>query len=318
LDIAIQLYGYLLLTIVGIITPLIAVLLPIFSEGVLELTKQYKSEESRASENLKKIASADKTDLEAIEKSVKDLKKIQKKAQIKLSYLSPKAQIVRLFIILLLSFLFIIVYLISKSFFLNAIYFIIISVLLFILSLRILWGLLNVLIEARKVIDENKKDTNTQIIKLLTTMAEKTPEEKQPFLKDVYINLDGVTLKDDSLKIDIENNKEQKLSVEFLNNEKRMVKNLEIGLTFPFEFIIDKQGSHSIYSGDKIQIVRFQDTLIHGNTNINFGYLVIKPVKTGEYKIKTFIKAENIETIYRYVTVKVTEKAATSQIQKES
>lgn len=317
MEIAIQLYGYLILTLLGIITPLIAILLPIFHDGILELTEKYNDDQSRASENLKKVTS-ETTDTKAIKKSVTDLEKTQKEAKSKLAYLNPKKPIQELFSLLLTSFLSTIISLVFlkclSTFFVS----IIISLILFCYSIRIIWGLLDVLIEARQVIDANRKDTTTQTINLLTTLVEKTSGEKEPYLSDVRIDLDGTPLKDDTIKMEVENNKEQELLIEFLNNEKRMVKNLELGFSFPYEFVIKKKNNYSIYSTKTIQVVRFKDSFTHGNTSIDFGTLSIKPIKKGEYKIKAFIKAENVETIYRYFTIIVTDQASSSQIQKGS
>lgn len=315
MEIAIQLYGYLILALLGVITPLIAILLPIFHDGVLELTKKYNDDQSRASENLKKVTSQT-TDTKAIKQSVRDLEKTQKQSKSKLSYLNPRKPVLELFLLLLISFLAVILSLLLLKYWLSLLISVVISIFLFAYSIRIIWGLLDVLIEAMQVIDVNRKDATAQTINLLTAMLEKTSEEKQPYLTKVHIDIDGTTLKDDNVKIEVENNKEQELLIEFVNEEKRMVKNLELGFTIPFEFVIKNKNNYDIYSGDTVQVVRYQNPFIHGNTSINFGTLNVKPIKKGEYKIKAFIKAENIETIYRYFKIEVTDLATSSQIQK--
>jgi hypothetical protein len=315
MDIAIQLYGFLILTFLSIITPFIAILLSIFSDGVTELTEKYKNEQVRAEENLKASATADKTDLKAIENSIVKLKQTQKQAKSKLSYLNPKQQIIKVFSLLIGSFLTIVLYLVTKK--LNAYLLLVISVLLFGYAIFIFWKLLNVIFEIRIILTRRKKYSTEQTIKLLSTIAEKSMQETSPFLTDVSILIDGIALKDDSMDISIENNKEQKLAIEFSNKERKMAKNIEIGLRIPFDFIIEKSSDYSIFSGEKDQIVRFHSDFVHGNTNLKSGHLIIKPMKEGEYKIRTFIKAENIESIYRYLTLIVTAKAETNQIERK-
>ena len=46
---------------------------------------------------------------------------------------------------------------------------------------------------------------------------------------------------------------------------------------------------------------------MQSDTNLIFDPLVFTAIKSGEYAIKTFIKAENIETIKHPITIKVAE-----------
>ena len=43
MDIALQLFGYLILTVLTIVVPIFIVLLSIFQEGVSKLSKQYEN-----------------------------------------------------------------------------------------------------------------------------------------------------------------------------------------------------------------------------------------------------------------------------------
>ncbi len=85
-----------------------------------------------------------------------------------------------------------------------------------------------------------------------------------------------------------------------------MAKRVEVGFIFPQEFIIEKSDGYKIYRDEERQIVRFNVEEVHGNEHFHFGSeLTITPLQKGDWKVKTFIKAENIESIYRAITVKV-------------
>ena len=106
---AIQLFGFLILTFLGIVSPILVILLSMFREGISQLTIQYENEKSQSKNNikeqLKKIVEAGKTDVEGIEQSLNKLKAIKKTAETKLSYLNPRKQILRLYMPFLISFL---------------------------------------------------------------------------------------------------------------------------------------------------------------------------------------------------------------------
>lgn len=64
---AIQLFGYLILTFLGIVSPILVILLSLFREGISQLTIQYENEKSQSENNikeqLKKMGEAGKTDV---------------------------------------------------------------------------------------------------------------------------------------------------------------------------------------------------------------------------------------------------------------
>lgn len=188
---AMQLFGYLVLTLLSFVAPVLTILLSIFSEGILKLTEQYKNEESKSESNikeqLKKQGSAESTDLEEIKKSVKELESIKKIAERKLSLLNPRKQIPILFILLLLSFLGIVSFLVTFSFY--KIVELLISLICFGYAVSILWKLFGIIIEAKKAVDDAKKDTDTKIVELLSKLVEKG---SLSFLKNVTIRMNDV------------------------------------------------------------------------------------------------------------------------------
>ncbi|MHA1294307.1 MAG: hypothetical protein ACTSQJ_16790 [Promethearchaeota archaeon] len=308
MELAIQLFGYLILTFIGVVIPFFVVLLSIFHEGISKLIAQYKQEKLLTEENLKiqlkKLAETEKTDVKKIEQSIEQLKINEKTAKRKLSYLEPKKQIIQLFIILLLAFIGILLTLITKTNIYGIPIFFVISVVLFFLAIYLLGRLLCVLIEVKEIIARDKKEMLNKIIELLS----KTAKGSQYFLQKAYININNTNIDNDDKEFNLEINSKNYLNISINNSERRMAKNVEIGFVFPSDFIIDKTGNYSTYTDENgDQIVRYYTSAIQGNTKLLLKPLVVTPITEGSFQIKTFIKAENIESTYRNVTFNVQE-----------
>ena len=180
---------------------------------------------------------------------------------------------VRLFIILLIPFLGVVLASIKRS---NNYYTIpisLVSVIFFIVALIILWRLLGVIIEVKKIIDEEKKGMETKTVDALLVLQEKlavTKEEKEEFplfLKDVWLIIEEADIKDEEKEFEFPINVKKELKVVFYNNEELMVKNLDVGLTFSGDFMVEKSKYYSIVTesnGD--QTVRYEIDKIHGKT----------------------------------------------------
>ena len=307
MELAIELFGYLILTVLGFVLPVVAILLSIYHEGLSKLAQQYQAEVSQSEENLKTIAKAEKTDLAAIQESIKKLESTKKRAITKLSYLNPRKQIIRLFIPLVLAFLAVVAtsILIGTNVYYSL--FLLISLAGFVYALIVLWNLIGIIVEVRGIIDAEKKTTETSTVELLTSLVREVVDKTgQYFLIKVYIVLDGKEIKDDSYETTMPVNMEKEIEVQLRNIEMRMVKNVEIGFRFPTDFIIDKTSYSSIYRDENEQIVRYSISMLQGHTTHIFAPLIITPLKQSIYTVSTFIKAENIESTYRKVTIRVT------------
>ena len=336
MDIALQLFGYLILTVLAIVVPIFSVLLSIFQEGVSKLSEQYENQKSQSEKNLKKQwekqTKLKKTDEKELEKEInKRLKKIKqvikkiksdkKTAKTKLVYLNPKKQMARLFVILLFSFLGVVLASLIK----NDIYFtilsILISVMLFIFVLIILWKLLGIIIEVKKVIDEEKRKAETKTVDALLALQEKltkVKEETPLFLKDVYLVIEGEYIKDEEREFEFPINSKKGLKVTFHNKEEVMVKNLETGLAFPPGFVVEKSDSYRIFTeSDGKQIIRFEADKIQAKTHFRFQPLIFTPITEGEYEIIAFIKAENIKPIFRKFKFKIEEETPEEETPEE-
>jgi len=303
MDQAIQLYGYLVLTFLAFVIPIVAILLSIFNDGITNLAIKFGIEknesEKKIKDQLKKIADSESTDtyLEEIKLNLKKLEKNKKNADKKLSYLNPKKQLINLAIPLLLSIIAVIVSLLYIDTNIYVFYgALIISLLLFLYEIILLYFFFAVIIEAKTVIDKDKKQTESKFLELLSILVEKAEEETQFFLKNVNILVDDNIIGQIDGVITISNDKEQELRVSILNKEFRMAKQVQIGFVFTYDFLIEEESYYSIYTAENNRIVRYNQELIHGNTNLNLRPLIITPLKSGNFDIGTFIHAENIET----------------------
>ncbi len=310
MDQVIQLFASLVLTILGFVAPIVAILFSVFHEGSGILATQYENEKSQSEKNikdqLKKIGDADAADVKSIELNLKELRKIRKVAKTKLSYLTPKKQIVRLFLPFSCSLLAIMISFLTRGsdFYATSLE---LAVVFFCYGIISLWNLLGVLIEIKKSVDQNKKDADKRMFELVSQLAEKISNGASNFLKEVYIVIDDKDLSGNDVQIELAANQKQEVKVSVRNAETKMVKNLEIGMIFPSDFIIEKESSYNIYNDETTQIVRHNTNSLHGNTRLVLNPLIITPLKSLEHTIKTFVKAENVEAIYRDFKLKVIE-----------
>jgi|GEM_PF-923759 len=314
----IELIAILILTIIGFVLPIVSLLLSIFNEGVQKLSVQYSIEKEKSEENIKnqlqKINKLDNDNITGIKSNLKELEKIKKTAQNKLDFLNPRKQIIKLSVPLFMSFL-----LVSLFFVFNTIDFKInwlpnvgirlifpfFGIISFAYSLGILWKLLGIITEVIGYVNSSKKETETKVIELLSLLVEKTTSQSDLYLKKVYLNIDSHEIKDDSFSLELHSDEKSKLKIKLDNQELRMAKDVEFGLVIPTEFLIEKDTKFSIYNDSESQVIRFNTTAVHGRTMLNAGDLSLTPLKKGSFFIRTFIKAENIETVYKKIAVKI-------------
>lgn len=309
MNLAIELFGNLILSFLGFVVPIVGALLSIFQEGTSILTDQYEKEREQTEKKLKaqylkKNKEKDnEIDLDEIQKTIDELKKIEKDAENKLSSLNPKEQIIKLFVPLALSFLGIEVaslvidkntqaYQMSYS----VVYVLLLfSIAMFVLALAVLWSSLTIIIEMKKASDETRATDELENRQALLTTLKKLEEEEGYFLKKVDIMVDDETVGAKKPKIPIPVQEKRKLDIVICNRETRMAKEVEIGFYFSLDFIIDKEGPKSIYKRESNQIVRYRAKSVYGKEKLHVGPLAITPLKKGPFEVDTFIKAENIE-----------------------
>ncbi|MBE3124224.1 MAG: hypothetical protein IMZ57_01010 [Acidobacteria bacterium] len=301
---AITLFGFLILTFLGIIVPLLGILLSLFREGVIELTTQYVNQKSSSEKNLAeqmiKQGESGKVNVPEIQKSMQELTGIKEAADKKLQYLNPKKQLSRLFIFLFISFLSTIGALLLKE---HAFYrglSLILSLSFFSITLSILWKLLGILVEVKQTVDARRGELESKIISLLSMSS------SAGLIKDVHPIINGNTIENDKAEFNLTLNTKNTLKIALANNEKRMAKRVELGIWFPREIMVEKGKGYSIATQeDGSQVVRYQAAEIQGKTNLWLADLIINPIKKDPVKIRTFINAENIETVNYFVLFKI-------------
>lgn len=329
MELAIQLYGYLILTFLAIVTPIFILLLSIFGEGFSKLTTQYENERSVNEKNIdgqvKQLAEAAKADrtknrigvekqVKEIRISLKTLKKMNRNAKAKLSYLNPRTQVLWLFILLAISFLGAIFAILNTDKIETVILLIVISLIFFGIAVVRLWKLFGVIIEVRKNIDKDKKDREMKTIELLSALTEK---ETQEFLKDICVTIDDKKIEDDTGGTTMRINTKKSLKIGINNNDYKMAKNIEIGFVFKPDFIIEKQSYYSSIYVDKLKTIpRYYVALIQGRTYLQLDPLIVTPIKEGKHKIEVFIKGENIKPTRHYFNINV-QKVTLEDIEKE-
>ncbi|MBU2529048.1 hypothetical protein KKF70_06670 [bacterium] len=303
---ALQLYGKLVITFLGLVIPVISIILSIFRDGMEKVAAQYENERSQSEKNLKdQLAKVKDSDikLEDIKKTIKALEKTEKNAKSKLKYLEPKYQIIFLLICFAGSFLL----LISAHLFGNHVnvfsLLLTISVGFFIRGFINLINLFSIIVEVKKNIDDtkneeikNRLELENEKINILKIIAKK---ENEHLLKKVKIVIDSNDIiKDNKVVITIDSDKEKTFDVRVANSESRMAKEVEIGFVFPPSFMIVKGTGYSIFTSEDKKILRYNINPLHGKTKQILSDLKITPLTAGEYDITTFIKAENMESIY--------------------
>ena len=315
----IDLFGSLVLTFLGFVVPLIGLILSYYQEGTMQLNTQYQREKTNAEENiksqLKKIAESSGEDIEEneIRKNLDKLKKVKKEAEKKLSLLDPQKQIIKQFTIFGISFLMIELSLFMAKFNIRILlgiqsFYIIFlaSIAVFIGGLINLWSLSIILINIKKTSDEIRGNKESDFRKTVIKLFE-TVNSQNPYLKDVFISINGNELKEESNKLEVEYKTQEKneINIGVSNNEKKMAKNIEVGFILPKDFIVEDHKGYSIYNDGTNQIIRNDVDSIHGSTRLILAPLNITPLSKGTIKIKTFIKAENIEVKYSTFFLKI-------------
>lgn len=254
MDEGIKLFGFLILTMLGLTVPIAAILPSVFQKGISNLASQSESEKSQAEKNIKdkikQMSKAGKTDTTAVQRSLNELKSIEKAAKSKLSYLSPQKLVARLFISIIIALCGVFVALV----FAGGIYklVVVISVAAFIYAIYVMWRTMGIMFEAKATIDADERRDTEQITGLLSGILEKIAETTgQYFLKKVSIRLDGTAIEDESFAKTLKVNEKQSIKISFNNGEKRMAKRVEVGFIFPQEFIIEKSDGYRIFRNEE-------------------------------------------------------------------
>lgn len=316
MDKTVELFGFLILAVLGFVAPITGLFLSTYKEGVLKLTARYRAEKLKTEVNIEKqikkieeIKKIKELNTSEIIQNLKKLESIKDNANKKLSLLNPEEQIFNLFAPLIVSFIAIAFSFssgIKTNVYLYPI-FLLISAFFFIYSINVIRILLPMIYEAKKILDDEKKEKEIKTIELLSQISEDMKVGSQVLLNDIYIKINEKIIKDKGTLIEVAAEKKKEFEISIVNGENQMAKNIEIGICFTLDFIIEKKSVYSLFIDNpgKSQIVRYEVDSIQSNTDLILEPLSFTPLKASKYEIKTFVKGENIATRYNYFTLKV-------------
>ncbi len=330
------LLGSLIIMFLGFLAPLIGFLFSLYQEGIKKISADYETDrvtqEQIISEKLKEKNNTTPENLKELEKVIKQVKKMNKDSKTRSSYLEKKTIYVKLFMPLMICFV-----LVLSSFCWDNCYFKV--CLLAALTLIIIFVILelvkfiDVLHTIKGSVDEQIKKNNERTIGLLEKINEKQSDlneylknfadhskslteklgtlstSENTYLKNIKIRFGGVELKPNAkTNANLTLNKKASYAIAIVNSEPRMAKDVEIGFIFSSDLVVDNNGPDTMYKDPKDgeQIARYSATRIHGNTTLLKESISMTPIKKGTFSVKTFIKAENVETINSYLIFAVT------------
>lgn len=164
-NLALDLYGNLLITFLGIFTPLISILMNISRDGIDNLIVMNKKavkvfQEEISSCAAQQVNSSDNSnpDIKKIKESVNSMEKEVKDHKKDLRLLRPRRQFVRTFGTLSVSFILLIAYLVAEMMvfdidipFVTKSWYLILSILAFLYALYIIWQIITILIKVREI-----------------------------------------------------------------------------------------------------------------------------------------------------------------------
>jgi hypothetical protein len=306
MDKIIELFALFLLALLGFVTPVLAIILSIFAPGLAKLEQQYEAELSQTEEKLKnqlqKASETKSLDLKEINKTIRELQTVKNIADRKLQLLTPKKAVVFICAPLFAAFLILMPSLLHQlPVYLKCLS--IISLVLVGYSMNKLWHILDIIIEALKLLDLETKNDRRTVPELLAQIVQNTKAGADYFIEKILVEFNGIKIDDKPKEVHLEVNKKSEIPVSIRNTDPRMAKDIEAGFTFPTDFLIEKNDKYSIYTSGSEQVVRYSEARIHGQTHLIKTPLIITPLKKDKYTIDVFIKGENIKSVTKKLTL---------------
>ena len=163
----------------------------------------------------------------------------------------------------------------------------------------------NVIVDVKKTSDEIQGKKDKEMRQTLLDISQKIVKGGEKYLTKVFVSINDKVIDKQKVEIEMITQEKKGLRICIENDEKVMAKNLEIGLILPTDFVIEDTKTYNIYNTGSKQIIRNEIEFLHANTSLILPNLTLTPLAKNSYKIKTFIKGENIEVIYREFILKV-------------
>ena len=176
---AIQLFGLLVLTFLGIIAPFIIFILSFSREGRKILITKYAEKSKNYENEIREIEDKKPKEIGEIENKIKEidlrlreLKKHKKASENKIKSLDVRSQALYLFIPLIISFILIILSLLFLNNLLCLKILIFLSVILFFFSIYKLWKLFRISIEVRDLIEDMSANYRSKTLDIFKKLKE--------------------------------------------------------------------------------------------------------------------------------------------------
>jgi hypothetical protein len=294
---ALQLYGLLILTVLGFALPILTVLFSLFPEGTRALSDKTENERRQSEDNIRsetgRREAKEPIDIGSLEQILKKLKKRKAQAESKLRYLSPHGLALAISIPAGEAFLLLMIGVQDVSASIRAIA-ILASLGAFGLAVMALSSTIRVLSEVSELVNANRRSTESRIVDLLTNLAERGGIENL-FLKegDVWVTVDGKTLTKES-ELTFSVNKKHDLAIVIVNHGEMIAKIVEVGMTLPTDVLVEKAPHFWVFSDEEEQVVRFKADRIQAHTKLVQGKMGITLLRAGRYDVGVFIKGENV------------------------
>ena len=119
-------------------------------------------------------------------------------------------------------------------------------------------------------------------------------------MENLYLKEGDITLKFNDktlIKNDVYNfsvNTKHQIPFSIVNSATKMAKNIEVGLIFPVDVLIEKKSNMSISTSTTNQIIRFKKEIIQATEDNNQGKLELTFLKAQKFQVQVFIKGENV------------------------
>ncbi|MEK7612268.1 MAG: hypothetical protein AAB407_02925 [Patescibacteria group bacterium] len=296
---AIELYGTLILTLLGFIVPILTILLSLFPQGTKSLALKYENERKQSEENIsneiKKKETEKGLDYDSLKETLKGLEKKRSEAKSKLEYLHPGSFLFKTTIPFIVAFMGVLLILLDIPIF-ETIIVLISSIFAFVAGVMTLFTSISVLFEVGEITNQAKNSNEEKIIELLSILVENSGTDNLYLKEDeIKVKFGDKNLKENE-KFDFSVNTQHKISIRVHNSADKMAKNIEVGFVFPKDVLIEKTSNlSSIFTDESIQIVRFKNEIIQAHESNDKGALRITFLKPGEVSIDLFIKGENVK-----------------------
>ncbi len=299
-----QIYGGFILTLAGFVLPILVVAMSAFPEGFKALRQTYENEQKQAKKNLedelKKQTGENGLDYDLLGKNIATLRKTKKRAQRRLSYLSPSNILSKSAIAIGIS---LVSFLGGLSLYTLPVY---VSVALFIVSIGFLiWTLIiffnsiGIIIEASTTVQQIRRMAEEKTLELLTTLVDNSKKgDTSLFInqEDIHIMFHGeriVSGKEYTFSV----NNKHAVKISVTNSSDYMLKTAELGFICPPEILIPggNISSLSVYTGEKVKIIRFNHDHIQSHEHLLEGAVDMTFLKVGTFSVDAFIKGENLK-----------------------